>query len=249
MRRIDEDKLPKHIAIIMDGNGRWAEKRLLNRIAGHQVGIKRAKEAIRFCTELGIQALTLYAFSTENWSRPKREIKTLMNLMKRFLRAEGKNLVKNNIRLNIVGNIEDLPNDVSEVLKEFILKTRNNTGMILNAALSYSGRNEIIRAVKKIVGDVKKGKLTKEQINEETFSRYLFTSGVPDPDLLIRTSGEFRISNFLIWQMAYTELYVTDILWPDFKKKDLINAIINYQQRERRYGLTQQQIEYESRTR
>ena len=249
MRRIDEDKLPKHIAIIMDGNGRWAEKRLLNRIAGHQVGIKRAKEAIRCCTELGIQALTLYAFSTENWSRPKREIKTLMNLMKRFLRAEGKNLVKNNIRLNIVGNIEDLPNDVSEVLKEFILKTRNNTGMILNAALSYSGRNEIIRAVKKIVGDVKKGKLTKEQINEETFSRYLFTSGVPDPDLLIRTSGEFRISNFLIWQMAYTELYVTDILWPDFKKKDLINAIINYQQRERRYGLTQQQIEYESRTR
>ena len=249
MRRIDEDKLPKHIAIIMDGNGRWAEKRLLNRIAGHRVGIKRAKEAIRCCTELGIQALTLYAFSAENWKRPKREIKTLMTLMKRFLRAEGENLVKNNIRLNIIGNIEDLPNDVSEVLKEFILKTRKNTGMILNAALSYSGRNEIIRAVKKIAGDVKKGKLTKGQINEETFSRYLFTSGVPDPDLLIRTSGEFRISNFLIWQMAYTELYVTDILWPDFKKKDLINAIINYQQRERRYGLTQQQIEYESRTR
>jgi len=242
MRRIDEDKLPKHIAIIMDGNGRWAEKRLINRIAGHRVGIKRAKEAIRCCTELGIQALTLYAFSTENWSRPKREIKALMTLMKRFLRAEGENLVRNNIRLKIIGNIEDLPEDVGEVIKEFIIKTKNNKGMILNAALSYSGRNEIIRAVRKIAGDVKQGKLTTRQIDEATFSRYLFTSGVPDPDLLIRTSGELRISNFLLWQMAYTEIYVTDILWPDFSEKDLRNAIINFQRRRRRFGLTQQQI-------
>ena len=242
MSQIDKDKLPKHIAIIMDGNGRWAEKRLLNRIAGHRIGIKRAKEAIRCCTELGIQALTLYAFSTENWSRPKREIKALMALMKRFLRAEGKNLVRNNIRLKTIGNIEDLPQDVGEVIKEFMLKTKNNTGMILNAALSYSGRNEIIRAVRKIAGDVKQEKLTTRQINEATFSRYLYTSGVPDPDLLIRTSGELRISNFLLWQMAYTEIYVTDILWPDFTEKDLMNAIVNFQKRERRFGLTQKQI-------
>ena len=242
MSQIDKDKLPKHIAIIMDGNGRWAEKRSLNRIAGHRIGIKRAKETIRCCTELGIQALTLYAFSTENWSRPKREIKTLMTLMKRFLRAEGKNLARNNIRLKTIGNIEDLPQDVGEVIKEFMLKTKNNTGMILNAALSYSGRNEIIRAVRKIAGDVKQEKLTTRQINEATFSRYLFTSGVPDPDLLIRTSGELRISNFLLWQMAYTEIYVTDILWPDFTEKDLMNAIVNFQKRERRFGLTKQQI-------
>lgn len=246
MNEIIKDALPKHIAIIMDGNGRWAKKRSLNRIAGHRIGVKRAKEVISCCRELGIQALTLYAFSTENWSRPKREIKALMTLLKRFLQAEGKDLVRNNIRLNIIGNIEDLPKDVTEVLKEFVKKTRNNSGMILNAALSYSGRNEIIQAVKKIIGDVKQGKLSTHQINEDIFSRYLFTAGVPDPDLLIRTSGELRISNFLLWQMAYTEIYVTNILWPDFSKKDLINAIADYQSRERRFGLTQKQLMYQS---
>lgn len=246
MNEISKDALPKHIAIIMDGNGRWAKKRSLNRIAGHRIGVKRAKEVISCCRELGIQALTLYAFSTENWSRPKREIKALMTLLKRFLQAEGKDLVRNNIRLNIIGNIEDLPKDVTEVLKEFVKKTRNNSGMILNAALSYSGRNEIIQAVKKIIGDVKQGKLSTHQINEDIFSRYLFTAGVPDPDLLIRTSGELRISNFLLWQMAYTEIYVTNILWPDFSKKDLINAIADYQSRERRFGLTQKQLMYQS---
>lgn len=246
MNEISKDALPKHIAIIMDGNGRWAKKRSLNRIAGHRIGVKRAKEVISCCRELGIQALTLYAFSKENWSRPKREIKALMTLLKRFLQAEGKDLVRNNIRLNIIGNIEDLPKDVTEVLKEFVKKTRNNSGMILNAALSYSGRNEIIQAVKKIIGDVKQGKLSTHQINEDIFSRYLFTAGVPDPDLLIRTSGELRISNFLLWQMAYTEIYVTNILWPDFSKKDLINAIADYQSRERRFGLTQKQLMYQS---
>jgi undecaprenyl diphosphate synthase len=226
----------------MDGNGRWAEKRSLNRIAGHRIGIKRAKEVITSCRELGIEALTIYAFSTENWSRPKREIKALMTLLKRFVRNEGNKLVQNNIRLNIIGNINDLPEDVAEVLNEFIQKTKSNTGMILNTALSYSGRSEIIQAVKKIAGDVKQGKLSTRQINEDIFSRYLFTSGVPDPDLLIRTSGELRISNFLLWQMAYTEIYVTNTLWPDFSKNDLITAIAEYQRRKRRFGLTQQQI-------
>ena len=246
MEQINKDKLPRHIAIIMDGNGRWAKKRSLNRIAGHRTGIKKAKEVIRSCRELGIEVLTLYAFSTENWKRPQREIKALMALLKRFLRAEGKELIENNIRLNTIGNIADLPKDVSQVLQEVMQKTKRNTGMVLNAALSYSGRDEIIRAVKKIIGHVQQGEMTTKQINEENFSQYLFTSGLPDPDLLIRTSGELRISNFLLWQMAYTEIYVTDILWPDFNKNNLIDAIADYQKRERRYGLTQQQINTQS---
>jgi len=248
MKHIRKDKLPRHIAIIMDGNGRWAEKKSLNRIAGHRKGIEVAKEVIRCCRELGIQVLTLYAFSTENWNRPQSEVKTLMALLKRFLRAEGKELIQNNIRLNTIGNIADLPKDVREVIKEFMLKTKNNTGMVLNAALSYSGRNEIIQAIKKIIKYVQQGKLTPHQINEEVFSHYLFTGGLPDPDLLIRTSGELRISNFLLWQMAYTELYVTHILWPDFTEKDLLDAIADYQGRERRFGLTQQQIKSKSST-
>jgi len=246
MKQIRKDKLPRHIAIIMDGNGRWAEKKSLNRIVGHRKGIEVAREVIRCCRELGIQVLTLYAFSTENWNRPKREVKALMTLLKRFLRAEGKELIQNNIRLNTIGNIADLPKDVSEVLKEFMLETKNNTGMILNAALSYSGRNEIIQAIKKIIRYVQQGKLTPHQINEEVFSHCLFTDGLPDPDLLIRTSGELRISNFLLWQMAYTEIYVTNILWPDFTKKDLLDAIEDYQGRERRFGLTQKQIKSKS---
>lgn len=249
MENINKDTLPRHIAIIMDGNGRWAERRSLNRIIGHRTGIKRAKEIIRCCREIGIQVLTLYAFSTENWSRPKREIKALMTLLKRFLHAEGEKLIQNNIQLNTIGNIEDLPKDVGEVLKEIMLKTKNNRGMILNAALSYSGRNEIVQAIKKVIGDVKQGKLKPRQINEEVFSRYLFTAGLPDPDLLIRTSGEHRISNFLLWQMAYTEIYVTNILWPDFTKNDLLSAIADYQKRERRFGLTQQQIKFQSSAR
>lgn len=242
MSYVNKDLLPKHVAIIMDGNGRWAEKRSLNRIAGHQKGIKRVKEVIRASKEIGIEVLTLYAFSTENWNRPQLETSALMALLKRFLIAEGKELITNNIRLNTIGTIEDLPNQVTETLQDVICKTKDNTGMILNAALSYSGRSEIIRAVKKIASDIKEGTITPQQIDETIFSNYLFTSGLPDPDLLIRTSGEHRISNFLLWQMAYTELYITDTLWPDFTEKDLIRALEDYQKRERRFGLTRQQI-------
>ena len=242
MTHLNKDLLAKHVAIIMDGNGRWAEKRSLNRIAGHQKGIKRVKEVIRASKEIGIEVLTLYAFSTENWNRPQLETSALMALLKRFLIAEGKELITNNIRLNTIGTIEDLPNQVTETLQDVICKTKDNTGMILNAALSYSGRSEIIRAVKKIASDIKEGTITPQQIDETIFSNYLFTSGLPDPDLLIRTSGEHRISNFLLWQMAYTELYITDTLWPDFTEKDLIRALEDYQKRERRFGLTRQQI-------
>jgi len=239
---MDTSNLPKHIAIIMDGNGRWAEKRSLNRIAGHRMGIKRAKEIIRACRELGIEVLTLYAFSTENWNRPRREISTLMSLLKRFLSAEGKTLVKNNIRLNAIGSLEDLPGDVRDVLIEVMQQSRHNTGMVLNAALSYSGRNEILQAVKNICRGVSAGSLDPSLIDERLFSDHLYTAGLPDPDLLIRTSGEYRISNFLLWQTAYTELYITGTLWPDFTKKDLHRAIADYGKRERRFGLTRQQI-------
>jgi undecaprenyl diphosphate synthase len=180
---VNKDLLPKHVAIIMDGNGRWAEKRSLNRIAGHQKGIKRVKEVIRASKEIGIEVLTLYAFSTENWNRPQLETSALMALLKRFLIAEGKELITNNIRLNTIGTIEDLPNQVTETLQDVICKTKDNTGMILNAALSYSGRSEIIRAVKKIASDIKEGTITPQQIDETIFSNYLFTSGLPDPDL------------------------------------------------------------------
>ena len=239
---MDTSNLPKHIAIIMDGNGRWAEKRSLNRIAGHRMGIKRAKEIIRACRELGIEVLTLYAFSTENWNRPRREISTLMSLLKRFLSAEGKTLVKNNIRLNAIGSLEDLPGDVRDVLNEVMQLSRHNTGMVLNAALSYSGRNEILQAVKNICRGVSAGSLDPSLIDERLFSDHLYTAGLPDPDLLIRTSGEYRINNFLLWQTAYTELYITGTLWPDFTKKDLHRAIADYGKRERRFGLTRQQI-------
>jgi undecaprenyl diphosphate synthase len=226
----------------MDGNGRWAEKRSLNRIAGHQKGIKRVKEVIRSCRKIGIEVLTLYAFSTENWNRPQLETKALMALLKRFLLAEGNELITNNIRLNTIGTIEDLPKEVTALLQDVMGKTKDNTAMILNAALSYSGRSEIIRAVKKIACDIKQGKVIPQQIDETIFSSYLFTSELPDPDLLIRTSGEHRISNFLLWQMAYTELYITDTLWPDFTERDLIRALEDYQKRERRFGLTRKQI-------
>ena len=232
----------------MDGNGRSAEQRSLTRIAGHQKGIKRAKEVIRSCRKLGIQVLTLYAFSTENWNRPQKEIKTLMRLLKRFLITEGNQLIRNNIRLNTIGAIEELPQEVNEVLSEIMDKTKNNSGMVLNAALSYSGRSEIVHAIKAIVKDAKKGTLKLKQIDETLFSNYLYTAGLPDPDLLIRTSGELRISNFLLWQLAYTELYITNTLWPDFTEKDLLIALEDYQKRERRFGLTQQQINKKSRS-
>jgi undecaprenyl diphosphate synthase len=242
MDRLIKEKLPNHIAIIMDGNGRWAKKRKLERIIGHQKGIESAKEIVRFCREVGIKVLTLYAFSIDNWKRPKREIQTLMNLLKKYLKGELKELLKNNIRLTTIGNIQDLPSPVATVIREVVEKTEGCDGMILNLALSYGGRNEIIQAIRRIIKEVNQNGLKGEEITETAFSKYLFTNELPDPDLLIRTSGERRLSNFLLWQMAYTEIYVTEILWPDFKREDMIRALIDYQNRERRFGLTSEQL-------
>lgn len=242
MERLDKDKLPRHIAIIMDGNGRWAKKRILNRVSGHKKGIEAVREAVKTCRELGIKVLTLYAFSMENWNRPKGEVTALMSLLKRYLFEELDEMLENNIRLNAIGDLENLPNKVYKVLTDTIEKTKPCKGMILNLALSYGGRNDIIHAVRKIISDCEIKKIQPENITEELFSNYLFTAGIPDPDLLIRTSGEHRISNFLLWQMAYTEIYITDTLWPDFKKEDLIEAILDFQSRERRFGLTSSQI-------
>jgi len=247
LNQLNKEKLPRHIAIIMDGNGRWAKKRNLERIVGHQKGIESAREIVKFCHEIGIKVLTLYAFSIENWKRPKKEVQALMNLLKRYIQQESKELLKNNIQLRAIGNIEDMPSSVIQVLNQAIEKTKQCTGMIVNLALSYGGRDEIIRAIQNIVKDIKEGNLKEEEITEAVFSRYLFTKDLPDPDLLIRTSGEMRLSNFLLWQMAYTEIYVTEILWPDFKREDMIRALINYQSRERRFGLTSEQLLFDPR--
>ncbi len=242
MEELDKEKLPEHVAIIMDGNGRWAKKRDLSRIFGHQKGAEVVREVVRFCREIGIKVLSLYTFSSENWSRPKEEIDELMVLLKAHLLSELPEMQQNNIQLTAIGNLEDLPPSVLEVLKDVMEKTKENSGMILNLALSYGGRQEIIRAIKKILIDLEKKKITPEDITEELFSKYLFTSGLKDPDLLIRTSGELRLSNFLLWQMAYTEIYVTDVLWPDFGKEELVSALKSYQSRERRFGLTSEQL-------
>ena len=242
MEEIDQEKLPGHIAIIMDGNGRWAKKKNLHRISGHIKGIDAVREIVTACRELGIKVLTLYAFSIENWKRPREEVTALMGLLKEYLIKEGKEMVKNNIRLSAIGRTEDLPLDVQNTLKETIKKTEACSGMVLNLALSYGGRSEILHAVQSIIADSQKGKIKPEEINPQCFSQYLWTHGIPDPDLLIRTSGEFRISNFLLWQIAYTELYVTETLWPDFDRKELIKAIADYQSRERRFGLISEQL-------
>jgi undecaprenyl diphosphate synthase len=242
MEDLIKDKLPRHIAIIMDGNGRWAKKRSFDRMRGHQEGIESAREVVKCCRNLGIQVLTLYVFSLENWSRPPIEIKALMELLKKYLKAELSELIENNIRLNVIGDMHILPEDVREMVLEALQKTSGNKGMILNIALSYSGRNEIVQAVREIGKDLKEGKITLDQVSEDIFEQYLFTAGLPDPDLLIRTSGEYRISNFLLWQIAYTEIYVTDVLWPDFRKDNLIQALLDFQKRERRFGLTHEQI-------
>jgi undecaprenyl diphosphate synthase len=240
---LDPERLPRHIAVIMDGNGRWAKRRGLTRVAGHREGAKAVREVVEASRELGIQVLTLYAFSTENWNRPPREINTLMRLLAKFLRQELASLIKNNIALRAIGNLERLPEEVKREIRKVMELTRNHTGMILNLALSYGGREEILRAVKKLAEGARDGRWKAEEINATLLESHLDTGGLPDPDLLIRTSGEHRISNFLLWQMAYTELYFCDILWPDFRKKDLLQAILNYQERERRFGLTQEQIQ------
>jgi len=242
MEEIDRKKLPRHIAIIMDGNGRWAKKKNLNRISGHIKGVDVVREIITACREIGIKVLTLYAFSIENWRRPREEVMALMGLLKEYLLKERNEMVQNNIRLSAIGRLEDLSQDVQRTLRETMQETEQCNGMVLNLALSYGGRSEILHAVQGILSDVKGAKIKPEEINVQRFSQYLWTSGMPDPDLLIRTSGEYRISNFLLWQIAYTELYVTETLWPDFDRKELEKAIIDYQSRERRFGLTSEQL-------
>jgi len=242
MEEIDKDKLPTHIAIIMDGNGRWAKKKLLNRISGHMKGVDAVREVVTTCRELGIKILTLYAFSIENWRRPKEEVKALMGLLNDYLLKERGEMIKNNIRLSAIGRLEDLPPAVQATLQETMKMTKHCDGMTLNLALSYGGRSEILHAVQGVLSDFQKKTIKPEEIDQERFSQYLWTWGLPDPDLLIRTSGEFRISNFLLWQIAYTELYVTETLWPDFNREELLKAIADYQSRERRFGLTSEQL-------
>ncbi len=246
MTVIDLHKLPRHIAIIMDGNGRWAQRHALGRIMGHQKGVEAVRRTVRLCRQIGIQYLTLYAFSMENWSRPDAEVAALMKILRKYLRSELDEMLQNDIRLLAIGAIENLQPPVRKILLETMEKTARNRGMVLNLALSYGGQDEIIQAVQRIARDVGNGKLKVEEITRNNFAGYLFTAGIPDPDLLIRTSGEFRISNFLLWQSAYTEFYFTEVLWPDFDKDDLFAAIADYQRRERRYGLTSEQLGRES---
>ncbi len=240
--KITKDKLPVHVAIIMDGNGRWAKKKGNKRIFGHKNGVKAVKETVEAAGEIGIKYLTLYAFSTENWNRPKVEVDALMSLFITAVKNETDNLMKNNVRMKAIGNLKSLPASVLENLNEIIDKTQNNTGLTLILALSYSSRQEITNAVKNIAEQISSGKITNKDITEKTISDHLYTNQFPDPELLIRTSGEYRISNFLLWQISYTELYFTDTLWPDFSKEDFFNAVYNFQQRERRFGKTSEQL-------
>ncbi len=240
--QIDRNNLPKHLAIIMDGNGRWAKQKGFLRAIGHENGTKSVRTTIETCAEIGISNLTLYAFSTENWNRPKLEVDTLMNLLINSLKKELITLQNNNIRLNFIGDMNKLPNSAQTELREVIKKTEQNSRMTLTLALSYSSREEIINAVKIISDKVKNNIISIDAIDESIINKHLYTQNLPEVDLLIRTSGEHRISNFLLWQIAYAELYFTDVLWPDFKEKDLYEAIISYQKRERRFGKTSEQI-------
>lgn len=239
---IDFNNLPRHIAVIMDGNGRWAKKKGAMRIFGHRNAVQAVRDVTEGCGEIGIKYLTLYAFSTENWGRPKEEVEGLMELLVNTLKQEIKTLMENQVKLITIGDTSNLPEDCQKNLEWAVATTRNNSGLTLILALSYSGRWEITRAVKAIAEEVKSGKLNDRDINEEMISQHLQTAGIPDPELLIRTSGEMRISNFLLWQIAYSELYITPTLWPDFRKEHLYEAIWSYQQRERRFGKTSEQL-------
>ena len=239
MEEIDATNLPKHIAITMDGNGRWAKSKGKLRIFGHKNGVKAVRDTVEGAAEIGIKYLTLYAFSSENWNRPEKEVNALMTLLVSAINKETKTLMDNNIRLSTIGDTNKLPSKAQKELQEAISKTKDNTRMNLVLALSYSGRGEILNAVKNIIKDGKEP----EEINEATFQQYLTTKSVPDPELLIRTRGEYRISNFLLWQIAYSELYFTETLWPDFRRSDLYKAILNYQSRERRFGKTTEQLQ------
>ena len=233
---IDTHNIPYHIAIIMDGNGRWANAKGLPRIAGHREGVRTVRKITEICGELNVKILTLYTFSSENWNRPATEVSALMKLLMNSLRREAKNLMKNNVRFTVIGNINELEFNVQNELIDAIHKTKNNKGLNLNLALSYGSRQEILFAVKKLIDKVSKGEIKVDEIDEPAFSKLLYTRNIPDPDLLIRTGGEFRISNFLLWQIAYTEIHVTDISWPSFGKKELTEAIYEYQNRDRRFG-------------
>jgi undecaprenyl diphosphate synthase len=233
---IDHRNLPKHVAIIMDGNGRWAKARMLPRVAGHRAGIKTVRKIVEIASDLGIKVLTLYAFSVENWSRPPEEVSALMRLLVEYLKREVVRMQRNNVRFHAIGRLAGLPDLVQQQIEASIKQTRQNTGLLLNIALNYSSQLEIVDAVKGVIQDVEKKRLDIDKLDEKTFSRYLYTGGLPDPDLLIRTSGEMRISNFLLWQLAYAELLITPILWPDFQQRDFLQAILEYQQRERRFG-------------
>jgi len=241
-KKIDLDNIPKHIAIIMDGNGRWAKEKGLPRIAGHREGINSVRDITRICGEIGVKYLTLYTFSTENWNRPKKEVKALMTLLLGTIKNEIKELHNNNVKFSTIGNISLLPKATINGIKEGIDLTINNTGLNLILALNYGSRQEILEAVRNIIDEIKKGELDNTSIDESIFSSFLDTKNYPDPDLLIRTSGELRISNFLLWQCAYTEMYLTNTYWPAFREGDLFKAILDFQDRERRFGKTSEQV-------
>jgi undecaprenyl diphosphate synthase len=241
MHKLQRDKLPRHLAIIMDGNGRWAQERLSRRIVGHRKGVEAASMVVDECSKQGIAYLTLFAFSAENWLRPKTEVKALMELLKKYIKAETPRMMQNNIRFNVIGNRDDLPQDVNRVVDESLARTSANTGMVMTLALSYGGRQEIVRAARLMAADIAAGKATGD--DEALFAGYLDTADLPDPDFLVRTSGEMRISNFLLWQLAYTELYFPDVNWPDFDKEQLHKALLVYQSRERRFGRTSGQLQ------
>jgi undecaprenyl diphosphate synthase len=242
MKEIDLKRLPQHIAIIMDGNGRWAERHALGRVLGHRRGANAVHATVKTCREIGIRYLTLYAFSMENWLRPRAEVRALLKLLREYLRNETQEMIDTGIRLTAIGDLKSLGGPIHAQLSETIERTSHNQGMVLNLALSYGGRDEIVAAVRRIYSDGLAGKIAPEEVTKDRFATYLYTTGLPDPDLLIRTGGECRISNFLLWQMAYTEFYFTEILWPDFRERHLLKAIADYQQRERRFGMTSEQL-------
>lgn len=239
---IKNGNIPSHIAIIMDGNGRWAKEKMLPRFAGHGEGINSVREITRVCGEIDVKHLTLYTFSSENWSRPKMEVSALMKLLLKTITKEVSELNKNNVRLTSIGALEEMPKEARQGILDGIEKTKNNTGLNLVLALSYGGRQEILKAVKPLCADLEKGEITTSDIDPTMFENYLYTANTPDPELLIRTGGENRISNFLLWQIAYTELFVTDVYWPAFREEELLIAIQNYQERERRFGKVSEQL-------
>jgi len=236
LKSVDFARLPRHVAIIMDGNGRWAKLRRKRRVEGHRAGIAAVRDVVETSARLGLEVLTLYAFSIENWKRPKAEVATLMGLLKRYLRMELETLLENDIRFQVIGRMDELPADVKEELQRGIERTRGQRGLLFNIALNYGGRAEITDAVQRLLQDVLQNGRDPSRVDEAMLSSYLYTAGQPDPDLLIRTSGELRVSNFLLWQIAYAEIWVTDVLWPDFRRRHLLQAIVDFQKRERRYG-------------